>query len=304
MREGGGYSFKAVRAPVERRFEIRPGRFASYPVEGSHFFRLPDGSKRGIVFDCEYIEDQPVLEATFIAPRQCKQQLAREVSAVVRYGKRHCYLRGQAIRADATLLPRKGRVDWHGLALAPQVRASLEANIVALLQQRKLYQSNGLPQKRGILLYGPPGTGKTMIGKALAGLTSATFIWVTAADLYSVNATRHVFALARKLKPTILFLEDLDLYAGDRSHSCSVTLGELLSQMDGLETNDGLILVATTNDLLAIEPALRERPSRFDVVLEVGLPQVAARRQILADNLAARCPTRHCSIRRPPMPTG
>ena len=64
-----------------------------------------------------------------------------------------------------------------------------------------------------------------------------------------------------------------------------VTLGELLTQMDGLESNDGVIVVATTNDLGAIEPALAERPSRFDVVLEVGLPDGRARRRILQQNL-------------------
>jgi SpoVK/Ycf46/Vps4 family AAA+-type ATPase len=100
-----------------------------------------------------------------------------------------------------------------------------------------------------------------------------------------------VFKLARQLKPTILFLEDLDLYAGERASGGSVTLGELLSQMDGLEENDGLIVVATTNDLEVIEPAMRDRPSRFDVVLEVGLPEADARRQILTRALARQKPT-------------
>jgi SpoVK/Ycf46/Vps4 family AAA+-type ATPase len=70
----------------------------------------------------------------------------------------------------------------------------------------------------------------------------------------------------------------------------NTTLGELLAQMDGLESNDGVIVVATTNDLAAIEPALTERPSRFDVVLEIGLPQAAARRAILAQRLARQTP--------------
>jgi cell division protease FtsH len=78
-----------------------------------------------------------------------------------------------------------------------------------------------------------------------------------------------------------VFLEDLDLYASERGGAASTTLGELLSQMDGLESNDGVIVVATTNDLAAIEPALRERPSRFDAVIEIGLPETAARREIL-----------------------
>ena len=160
-----------------------------------------------------------------------------------------------------------------------------------MLAQRELFRQNGIPQRRGILLYGPPGTGKTMVGKVLAGLGVASLIWATAADFSSVEAVRRVFKLARQLKPTILFLEDLDLYAGERASGGSVTLGELLSQMDGLEENDGLIVVATTNDLEVIEPAMRDRPSRFDVVLEVGLPEADARRQILTRAFARQKPT-------------
>ena len=127
-----------------------------------------------------------------------------------------------------------------------------------------------------------------MIGKVLASQGLATFIYATAADCESLPSMRHLFQLARRLHPTILFLEDLDLFGADRySQLRTGPLGELLAQMDGLEENDGLIIVATTNDLDAIEPALKDRPSRFDVVLEIGIPEKTERRRIVELSLPA-----------------
>ena len=137
------------------------------------------------------------------------------------------------------------------------------------------------------MLYGPPGTGKTLLAKVLAGLKLATFVYATAADMCRLDEVRGVFELARKLQPTIVFLEDLDFFAEQRTHWKNGVLGEILAQLDGFENNDGLIFIATTNDLEAIDPAIRQRPSRFDVILHLGLPGHEARRKILARNLRA-----------------
>ena len=145
---------------------------------------------------------------------------------------------------------------------------------------------NGVPLKRGIILHGVPGTRKTLVGKVLAGLKLATFVYVTAADMAALESVRSIFDLARRLAPTILFFEDIDLFTDDRSSYCSNAMpGEILAQLDGFETNDGLNFIATTNDLAAIDPAIRERPSRFDVVIHIELPSRFARLEILARNL-------------------
>jgi ATP-dependent 26S proteasome regulatory subunit len=167
------------------------------------------------------------------------------------------------------------------------VREAVEQNTVEILRRRETFQRHGVPLKRGILLYGPPGTGKTLIAKTLAGLKLATFIYATAADMGGLDGVRDVFELARKLAPTIVFFEDLDLFAGERLFARSGVLGEILAQLDGFESNDGLIFIGTTNDLEAIDPAIRQRPSRFDVVLHLGLPSRGGRRKILACNLPA-----------------
>lgn len=274
---------KGLWAPIYRRVEVRPGKFGNYLLAGSLFYRLAGGSKRVLLFEEDY--DPPIVECTLIGLREEAGEMRREAAALARWMKRHHYLRRQAVRADATLLRKRQRVSWDEVALEPAVRAAIEENTLGILRRRALFKRNGIPQKRGLLLHGPPGTGKTMVGKALADSGCATFVWATAADVTCTKSLRRLFQLARKLKPAIVFLEDLDLYAGERGGASDTTLGELLSQMDGLEGNDGVIVVATTNDLAAIEPALAERPSRFDVVLEIGLPEAPARRAILAREL-------------------
>jgi hypothetical protein len=285
--EAHAYS-KPIWAPLYRRVQVRPGKFRSYLASGSQFYRLPGGGSRVLLFEEECCPPEAV--CTLVGPREEAAQLRREMGAIASWGKRHHYLRRQTLRGDGTLLKRGPRVTWEDVALAPQVRAALEANTFGILGRRKLFKTNGIPQKRGVLLYGPPGTGKTMIGKVLADMHRGTFVWATAADVKTCDSVRTIFTMARKLRPTIVFLEDLDMFASERGGATDVTLGELLTQMDGLESNDGVIVVATTNDLSAIEPALAERPSRFDVVLEVGLPAAAARRRILLQNLSKQAP--------------
>jgi hypothetical protein len=166
------------------------------------------------------------------------------------------------------------------------VRLAIEQNTVEVFRRREAFRRNGVPFKRGIILHGAPGTGKTLVGKVLAGLKLATFIYVTAADMSGLESVRSIFDLARRLSPTILFFEDIDLFADDRSSYCSkAMLGEILAQLDGFESNDGLVFIATTNDLAAIDPAIRERPSRFDALIHLDLPSREARRNILLQNL-------------------
>ncbi len=276
-------------SPRRRKVQVAPGKSQTFITAGSQFFKLPDGSKRVLVFAESW--DPHEAHCLIICPRADKLSLRRDLAGLANWMRRNNPLRGRALRADATYLDLRQSVSWDQIALPPETRTKIWENTVGILNRREVYRANGVPQRRGLLLYGPPGTGKTMVGKALAADSGATFIWVTAADMSSIQCTRQIFRLARKLRPTILFLEDLDMYASDRNYGSCVALGELLCQMDGLEKNDGLVIVATTNDIAAIEPALSERPSRFDIVLEIGLPEATARRQILAENLQRQSPT-------------
>lgn len=271
--------------PETRRMQVAPGKWAEFIQEATRFYRLPDGSRRVLAINRVYNPSVRGFSVRFIAPRAQEAEVGGEFTALLARMARPHYLQGQAINPEGEIFAELRPCTWDAVALEPGVRETIERNTVEVLRRREAFKRHGVPLKRGILLYGPPGTGKTLLGKVLAGLKLATFLYATAADMCGLDGVRDVFELARKLAPTIIFFEDLDLFARERAYARSGVLGEILAQLDGFENNDGLIFIGTTNDLEAIDPAIRQRPSRFDVVLNLGLPSRDARRKILAANL-------------------
>ena len=278
---------QAVWMPEMTRMLVAPGESADFAVETTRFYRLPDDGRRVLALGSWPGFGKGSFSVQLIGPRSQEERLGEEWTAIVARMKRPHYLQGQVLRPDATILDDLQTCGWHDVALEPGVREAVEQNTVEILRRQDAFRRHGVPLKRGILLYGPPGTGKTLLAKVLAGLQLATFIYATAVDMGGPDGAREIFELARKLAPAIVFFEDLDLFAPERSYVRSYVLGEILAQLDGFESNDGLIFIATTNDLEAIDPAIRERPSRFDVVLHLGPPSRDARRKILARNLPA-----------------
>jgi SpoVK/Ycf46/Vps4 family AAA+-type ATPase len=131
-----------------------------------------------------------------------------------------------------------------------------------------------------------------MLSRALSCEVKATFIWVTARHACEdTDRIAAIWRLARVLRPTVILLEDIDLFAESRENSFrSHVLGELMSQMDGAEDHNGLLTIATTNRLEVVEKALRNRPGRFDRVIHFDVPDEAGRRELLARHLAHDTP--------------
>jgi hypothetical protein len=268
------------------RVLVAPGRWAECPAEATRFYELPDGRRRVLSVTNGRYEK---FRLFIVGQRSEDERLQAELEALSRRIERPHYLQGHVIKPIGEILADFEPRTWDDVALEPDARVAILVNTVEVFRRREAFRANGVPLKRGIILHGLPGTGKTLVGNVLAGLKLATFVYVTAADMSGLESVRSIFDLARRLSPTILFFEDIDLFADDRSSYCSsAMLGEILAQLDGFETNDGLIFIATTNDLAAIDPAIRERPSRFDVVIHLDLPSRDARRQILTQHLL--CP--------------
>ena len=265
------------------RVLVAPGRCTECPAEATRFYQLRDGRRRVLSVTNGRYEQ---FRLFFVGPRSEDERLQAELEALSRRIERPHYLQGQVIKPNGEIIADFEPRTWDDVALEPDVRLAIEQNTVEVFRRRAAFRANFVPLKRGIILHGVPGTGKTLVGKVLAGLKLATFVYVTAADMSGLESVRSIFDLARRLSPTMLFFEDIDLFADDRSSYCSnAMLGEILAQLDGFETNDGLVFIATTNDLAAIDPAIRERPSRFDVVIHLDLPSRDARRSILLANL-------------------
>lgn len=162
------------------------------------------------------------------------------------------------------------------------------------LSKHNLYKQIGIDPPRGVLLYGPPGTGKTMLVKAVANSTNATFIKVSGSEFvqkYSGEGprmVRDVFRLAREKAPSIIFIDEVDAIATTRFEGATSAdkevqrvLIELLTQMDGFDQNDNVKVIMATNRADTLDPALL-RPGRLDRKIEFPHPDKKQKRLIFA----------------------
>ncbi len=156
------------------------------------------------------------------------------------------------------------------------------------LRNPELYQKWGTKPPKGIMLFGPPGTGKTLMAKALATEAAAKFYHVKVSDISSMwygqseKLMQGVFDLAKENGPSIIFFDEVDAIASQRDHSHEATqrvVSTLLENLDGMESCPNIMVVASTNRLGAVDPALK-RPGRIDRLVEVPLPDAEGRKQI------------------------
>jgi cell division protease FtsH len=181
-------------------------------------------------------------------------------------------------------------VAWEDIAGVDEAKAELQ-EIVEFLRDPRQFQKLGAKVPKGILLHGPPGTGKTLLAKAVAHESGAQFFAQSAAAFVEMFAglgaarIRRLFAIARKHEPAIIFIDELDAVGGRRGADFSgekdQTLNQLLVEMDGFATTGRLVVIAASNLLEKLDPALL-RPGRFDRQIFVTPPDVKGRRGVLA----------------------
>ena len=190
-------------------------------------------------------------------------------------------LKGRFFDLDFNFIEKDAKVE-NLIAWDTDVKAELKRNVIDFYRAMPKLEALGLNSSRGIILAGPPGTGKTMIGKWLAASTGMTSILVSAEMIRNRGSIKSVYQRARKLSPSLIIVEDIDTTGGmDRRVADHPLLGEFLQCMDGMVKNSGVITLATTNHSKSIDPAIADRPGRFDRVIEVGLPGLEQRQRIL-----------------------
>ncbi len=199
--------------------------------------------------------------------------------------------RSQARRVD----PEKIRVTFDDVAGIDEAKSEL-TEIVDFLKTPDRYERLGGRMPHGVLLFGPPGTGKTLLARAVAGEAHAAFFSIAASEfieaIVGVGASRvrDLFAKAKEAAPSIIFIDELDAIGRSRAGQISVTgandereqtLDQILTEMDGFESNQAVVVLGATNRPEILDPALL-RPGRFDRRVAVQPPDRAGRAKILA----------------------
>jgi hypothetical protein len=179
-----------------------------------------------------------------------------------------------------TFLPRPElRADQ--VVLADGVLASIERHVVRSAAQTEALRERGQHLKRGLLLYGPPGTGKTHTVRYLLSRLPGCTVFVLS-GLAMIRWLRATASLARRLEPSVVVVEDVDLIAEDRStRSGNPVLFELLDEMDGIGSEADVTFVLTTNRVDTMEEALAQRPGRVDLAVEIPKPDATCRERLL-----------------------
>ena len=184
-----------------------------------------------------------------------------------------------------------GGITFADVAGEDEAKESL-SEIVNYLHDPKKYQEIGASMPKGILLVGPPGTGKTMLAKAVAGESHVPFFAMSGSEFVEMfvglgaSKVRDLFKQAKEKAPCIVFIDEIDAIGEKRSNQIGgndereQTLNQLLTEMDGFESNNGVVILAATNRPEALDPALT-RPGRFDRRVPVELPDLKGREAIL-----------------------
>jgi len=192
-------------------------------------------------------------------------------------------VRPSALREVLVQIP---NVSWDDVGGLDELKEELREAIEWPLKHKEAFEYAHVNPPKGVLLYGPPGTGKTLIAKAVATTTESNFISIKGPELLSKwvgeseKGVREIFRKARMAAPCIIFFDEIDALVpkrgsgGSDSHVTENVVSQILTEIDGLEELNNVLIIGATNRLDIVDPALL-RPGRFDRVIEVSNPDVA-----------------------------
>jgi transitional endoplasmic reticulum ATPase len=198
-------------------------------------------------------------------------------------------------------------VKWDDIGGLKEVKEELQEAIEWPLKYPEIFEHMNTEPPKGVLLYGPPGTGKTMLAKAVANESEANFISIKGPELLSKwvgeseKGVRDVFRKARQASPTIIFFDELDSITPTRgggfgnSHVTERVISQILTELDGLEELKDVVVIGATNRLDMVDTALL-RPGRFDKLLNVPIPDLEARKEILKIHLKNKPLTKDVNV--------
>ncbi|HED06364.1 MAG TPA: ATP-binding protein [Ignavibacteria bacterium] len=176
--------------------------------------------------------------------------------------------------------------NWDEIILGSEIKKYIIDNSIGILDRMEQLSSIGMCPNQNIILISPPGMAKTMMFRAISNELDckATRIWCTGKSISNPEHVTSLFQAARSLAPCIVFIEDMDLFGGERTlvYRDSSVLNEFLAQLDGTQRNSGIVIMASTNDVGAMDEALINRPGRFNIKIEIPYPDIDDRKKMLS----------------------
>jgi transitional endoplasmic reticulum ATPase len=223
--------------------------------------------------------------------KNMQEKIPTEILDKIRVSREHFIEAGKTVEPSAMreVLINKPHIRWGDIGGLEKAKEKLRELVELPLLRPDLYTKAGVKPSKGILLTGPPGTGKTLLAKAVATEANANFISIKGPELISKwvgeseKHVREIFKKARQVSPCIVFFDEFDSISKARGSSLNDSsekiVNQLLTELDGIEELEKVMIVAATNRRDLIDPALL-RPGRIDSIVELGIPDKKTREEI------------------------
>lgn len=271
-----------VETAQSEEVQISLDSFKNALVKG-YIFLEDKESKTKMIFAIDFIEGHVLGYIGIYCNESDSEKASSVINDIIEDSIKNNFFKKAKITPNGKFIRPDG-ITMDDIILKDEVKRRIKSGTIDMLNNIELYKKNNITIKRGILMEGEPGTGKTLVAKALCNQIDSTFIWVTADDVIYPEDISFIYNMARELSPTIILFEDIDYIGKRRANeggSYDKITGELLNQMDGVESNEGIITLASSNYPKALDKALRNRPGRFDIRVRFELPDEDLRRRML-----------------------
>jgi hypothetical protein len=279
--------------PVGTRSWTVKGDDVVFTNIGFRFFEAPGGKQKdNIVF--QVFESANTGQAGLACYHRDMKAAKRVLSELEAYTKTDNCLRGSKIRdvnmsaSTFSEVVSDPKYNWENYYFSDNIKEMFELEVFGFLKNTERYNKVGI-KKRGVMLHGPPGTGKTTIGHIICNYSKgSTVIWITPELIAENNGNKVsiklLYMLTDFVAPSVIVLEDLDLFSEDREGVVDqLRLGALMNILDGVNSVTNAVTVATTNRLGLVEKALANRPGRFDRIVEVPTLNAKLRKKMFTD---------------------
>ena len=253
--------------PRYEKVQLNSAKSDTFLIEGTTFYR--GGFKGSLVIDTS--PHYYGVDLTFFTSFADRAAVDEILAKTLEWSEKNNFLKGEAFSLSGEFLPKTGE-DWGDLFLEPATEKSVKRVVDRLNAKGKAFANHGM------IFCGPPGTGKTLSGRLMLNKSDATFIWISARDLYRAGAFGGIsmgFDLAKELAPAVLFIEDVDNWMDN------YTVDMMKTEMDGIGRSTGCLTVLTTNFPETLPEALIDRPGRFHDVLQFPPPDKNVRLAML-----------------------